>query len=221
MRSVSVVISALFLAACPTPPDTGSDAAQPAVDAGGPQYEPLSADESAGLAAALPTATQKTTRAIPESLLSSDDVALENDSFFEILDATGVLLGYGRDVFTPIECTSGACQAIRFVLVFDGAVEFVAVFHPASDSHDWKKYWQGEYLTFDDADRARLREILLHPPADLIAVTSIDDLVTSATSTAPTQIEYQDDVVRGAAFTTYIVLQYMLDSQQTIRQVIA
>ena len=223
MRTPIAVVFVLCCSSCPATPDAAHDAASPAtdaaVDAGGAQYEPLSADEAAGLAASMPAATQKKTIAIPTDLLSSDDVDRENTSFFEIHDSAGALLGYGRDIFTPIECISGACQAIRFVLVFDSTVAFVDVFHPASDSHDWKKYWQGQYQSFDTADRARLRAILLEPPADLLGVASNDDLVTGTTATAPTRVEYQDDVVRGAAFTSFTVLQYMLDSQQIIRQV--
>jgi hypothetical protein len=178
---------------------------------------PLSAEELAWFAAVVPTATIKWEHPIPVALLTEDDVTNENTIMIELFDDAQSRLAFARDVFTSVDCVSGVCQAIRFMLVFDTAGNFSTVFHQASALHDFMKYTQDQYLPFTEADRTQLNSILQNPPAALDALTDSADLVVGVSRTAPTKVEYQGVVVAGAAFTTYTVLMFMQDTKEIIR----
>jgi hypothetical protein len=133
-----------------------------------------------------------------------------------LFDADGVLLGHARTVFTPIDCVAGVCEAIRFVLLFHPDGSFLDVFHPEGTPNKLKKYFQDEYLDFTAEDMDQLRAQLLDPPEVLLGAGNNDALVEGTNASAPTLPEYQPYVVRGAAFTVYTILRYMLDTQDVL-----
>lgn len=224
MRPVLPLLCGLLLwslVACPPPPaskhDAGASDAAVTVDAA-LAYTPIDAALRADLAASLATAVSFKRQTIPERLLSADDLENENNFYDELYDAQEALVGYARDIFTPVYCTGGACQAIHFVLVFDPQLGFLDVFHPTGTSHDFMKYWQDSYDPFTEADLDKLRDVLRHPPQVLLDTEDYADLVIGASETAPTREQYQDVVVRGAAFTVYQVLNYMLETKAILEE---
>ncbi|MFH1812069.1 MAG: hypothetical protein ABIJ09_25240, partial [Pseudomonadota bacterium] len=172
------------------------------------------------LAAVLPEASRKKIVAIPTSLLDGEDIDAENTSVLELLDSQGQRVGILRDIFTLVHCVSGVCRAIRFVLVYDAQRQFVDLYHPSGDSHPLMKYWNNAHTEFDAQDMGILRVMLHDPPASLLGLADIDDLVVGATETAPTRVEYQDLVVRGAAFTTYEIMMYHVETRSILAQVL-
>ena len=198
--------------------DAGAaDAAAPDAGAG---VAPLSSQELAWLAADLPTATHKRVVAIPEALLTEEEVLAENTEFWELRDGEGAVVGYARDIFTHVDCVAHNCQAIRYLLVYDATVAFVNVFHPQGLSNDFMKYWQGTHQAMDAADRARLKELCVTPPQQILDVTDVAVLVVDSTATAATVVEYQPYVVRGSAFTTYMVVNAAVDTRVLIHTVL-
>jgi hypothetical protein len=178
----------------------------------------LSETERGWFASSLPSATKKREVAIPGDLLTDDDRTQENLTVLSLHNDAEQVVGYAREVFTPVGCTAGACQAIRFVLVFTTSFAFLDIFHPPGTSHDLMKYFEGTYSHFSADDWQRLKEILANPPAVLLAVTDYHDLVIGASATAPTRVEYQSAVVRGAAFTVYQVLKYLLATRTILQR---
>ena len=65
-----------------------------------------------------------------------------------------------------------------------------------------------------------LRAQLADPPAVLLAVPDTDSLVDGTYGTAPTFPEYQPFVVRGAAFTCYIILDYMVRTRGALAEIL-
>jgi hypothetical protein len=153
--------------------------------------------------------------------LSQADIDSGNLHFVKLYDEPGDLLGFGRDIFTPVGCAAGVCTAIRFTVVFDWDSSAFDVFHVAGTDLDFKKYWQDEYLSFDEGDRARLGELVRAPPEILLAAPSEGDLVEDTYGSAPTRPEYQSHVVRGAAFTCYLVARFAVESEALIGSFVA
>jgi hypothetical protein len=203
-----------------TPPDA---AVVLHVDGGtgaGAGVEVLSERELGWLAADLPAATHKRVVDIPEALLTEEEVLAENTNFWELRDGAGNVVGYARDIFTHVDCVAHNCQAIRYLLVFDAAVAFLDVFHQPELANDFMKYWEGRHQPMDAGDRARLRTLCASPPPELLAVTDVSVLVVDSTATAATVLEYQPHVVRGAAFTTYMVVNAAVDTRVVIDTVL-
>jgi hypothetical protein len=133
-----------------------------------------------------------------------------------LYDRDEQVLGYVRTIFTPVACVSGACKAIRFSLVYDADLTIFDVFNPPGTDHPFKKYRGEEYLDFASADHSFLRNILLDPPDILVALPDQESLVEGTYATAPTRLEYQDVVVRGAAFTSYVAMSYAIETEDVL-----
>ncbi len=216
--AVSSLLGLLVLAAC-TPVEQSTDTgAQQQPDAG-PQYEALNASDLADISAVIPSAMQRELVDIAQERLSDDDVENGNNQVWIIHDDSGTVVGYYRDIFSPVHCTSGVCQAIYYAMIYDVDGSFLRVLHPSwSQQNLVLKYWDGLEQPFNEADWTKLNALCLHPPAALLGVQSEDDLVADATETAPTVVEYQDLVVRGAAFTTYQIVVTSDATRQIIQQ---
>ena len=80
------------------------------------------------------------------------------------------------------------------------------------------KYFESTYSHFSADDWQRLKEIMANPPAVLLAVTDYHDLVIGASATAPTKVEYQSAIVRGAAFTVYQILKNLLAAKNILNR---
>lgn len=154
--------------------------------------------------------------ALPEALIGEDDVELGNTRLADLYDGGGQLIAHARPVFTPIDCVAGVCEAIRFVLLFEPDGTFLDVFHPEGTPNKLKKYWQDDYLDFDETDMALLRAQCASPPSILVQAADNDALVQGTNASAPTLPEYQPYVVRGAAFTVYTIVQYTIDTQEVL-----
>ena len=218
-RSNALAAPLLILATCAGSCSKGKDRSTLSGDTDvGMQL--LTDQERDWLSPSLPTAAKKQTLTIPDTLLPEEDVTYENNTILALFDADDTLIGYARNIFTRVEC-NGACQAVRFMLVYDASSGFLDVFHPGGTTYDLMKYWQGEHTPFTADDRALLKTLLASPPSELAAVTDPSTLVADSSATAPTVPAYQDFVVRGAAFTTYTTLMYRLDTVDLIAAITA
>lgn len=199
------------------PGDADGDASPAPGDPVPAGYYVLGQDERDALSDCAASALYRQRLQVPAALLSDADSEFGNTHLDLLADGALASVGYRRVVFTPVECPSGACQAIRFHLVFDAGRAFCVVYHPAGATHDFKKGdGLGGSLPFTAADRARLNEILQSPAADLDAVTDQAALVIGVSETAPTRPEYVGDVVAGAAFTTWLVLKFMEQTREIL-----
>jgi hypothetical protein len=213
---LSIIAFALALSACSgssnPPRDAGTDAGAPS------PITALSETERGWFAPSLPAAAKKRVVTIPNDLLTEDDRSYENLTLLSLHNDGEQVVGYAREVFTPVGCTAGACQAIRFVLVFTPSFGFLDIFHPPGTSHDLMKFIDNTYSHFSDEDWRRLKEILANPPAVLLAVTDYHDLVIGASATAPTKVDYQSAIVRGAAFTVYQILKNLVATKTVLNR---
>ncbi len=204
--------------------DTASqpgDTSQPSPDtAQGVCERPVSEEELALYRGYFPEVECGNRVSIPEAHLPSADIELGNVDVVVLLGVDGAVLGQGRYVYTPVYCGSGVCEAVIFVLVFQPDTTFLDIFHPVGAPLDLKKYWEDQYLVFSDEDMGFLRAQLADPPAVLLAVPDTDSLVDGTYGTAPTFPEYQPFVVRGAAFTCYIILDYMVRTRGALAEIL-
>ena len=69
-----------------------------------------------------------------------------------------------------------------------------------------------ETAGLDEADLAELTLLVREPPELLVVTPSEADLVDGTHGSAPTRLEFQEHVGRGAAFTCYLVVQYAVDT---------
>lgn len=197
MRSLAAVLLALFGFACasadgPLPPPAGVAAA--------------AASKEAYWKKAFPTAAKFEKRVIPAQQISEADAG--NTLFYEVADANGKRLGYLRDFVGPVS-TSGtcACDPINVTLAFDAGGEFFTLISPAPLT----KYGHEEMT---EEETVRLVGILRDPPAQLLEVRDIEDLV-DATSGA-TKSQYAEFVVHRAALETRRLVQIVEDTEGII-----
>lgn len=219
-QGLALLSLSLVLGACP-PVDTVDAGALDAstCQAPGSGFFALEELDQQDIQASIPTASYYAPVDIPQEALGPDDIDNANTQVWALYDDCGVLVGFYRDIFTPIHCISGACQAVYFAMLFDAQGQFVDVFHPSDSLHNiLLKYWDGEERPFDAEDWELLRQLCAHPPAVLIGVEDVSVMVADATETAPTVLAYQDVVVRGAAFTTYQIVMAVVDTQQILRE---
>jgi hypothetical protein len=151
----------------------------------------------------------------PAQLLAQD-ADLGNGDLLILRDGEGAALMAARRVYTPVFCTAGVCEAVVFMLVYEPDGTFVALFHPDEERLPLKKYWADEYLSFTPEDMALLSVQLAAPPDLLLTAEDADALVDGSHGTAPTWPEYQPYVVRGAAFTCFVVLDYSVRTQAAL-----
>jgi len=185
----------------------------------GSQQAPLVADltalvdeEQALLSAYFPGAVYQTRMDIPVDQLSSHDIEHGNVFVVGFYDERAKTLGFMRTIFTPVACVAGACAAIRFSLLYAPDLIAFEVFNPPDTEHVFRKYAGEDYLEFSEADHDKLRSLIVDPPAILVELPSEEDLVEDIYATAATQLEYQDAVVQGAAFTSYVVMSRSIDT---------
>ncbi len=166
-----------------------------------------------------PTAAGVVQVAIPEALSTEDDRLHGNTTLDQLVDSEGAVLGYGRRIFTPVACVSGVCDAIVFVLVHNPDFSVLDVFHPPEELFKLMKYWEDEYLEFDEADMALVRTVLQERPEILLSVTDVHDLAEGTHSTAPTLQVFQDVVVRGGVFTVWVMALFAEDTEALLLSV--
>lgn len=211
----------LALGACPSTVDTVDAGALDAstCQAPGSGFFALEALDRQDIQASLPTASYYAPADISPDRLGPDDIENANTQVWALYDDCGVLVGFYRDIFTPIHCVSGACQAVYFAMVFAADGSFADVLHPSDSLHNIPlKYMDGEEHPFNDDDWDLLRQLCAHPPAVLLGVEDTAVMVADATETAPTVVAYQDVVVRGAAFTSYQIVMAVVDTKQILRE---
>ena len=155
---------------------------------------------------AFPAAAKFERRSIPADQLAEADAG--NTTFYEVADDGGKRLGYLRDFVGPVS-THGACACdpINVTLAFDPAGEFFTLISPAPLT----KYGHEEMT---EQETQRLIAILKDPPAELLEVREVEDLV-DATSGA-TKPQYAEFVVHRAALETRRLVQIVEDSEAII-----
>ncbi len=199
-----LLLSALF-ASCDDPADD--------------PYTQLTASEMSDLSDALPTAVKKIDYVISDERLAAEKpYVIGSETLSELYDESDTLLGYSRLVNSQVGCHDGKCAAIKFVLVLDKDLEYVHLFHPSGTTIG--EFYKGlendteNSVLFDDADWHTLYALLTDPPALLLSLEDRLDMVD--TTTGATYPEYHDVVVRGAAYTTYTVLEYLIHTKEIV-----
>ncbi len=213
---------------------SGSDSAAPGPDSGdgdtGPGTgdapdelcaRPISEEDLSVYRGYFPDAECGSEVTIPDAYLLTEDEELGNVDVVLFYGADGSVLGQVRRVFTPVYCTADVCEAILFMLVLEADTTFLDILHGDGVRYKLKKYWEDLYLTFTDEDMTLLKEQLADPPPVLLEASSTDALVEGTHGTAPTLPEYQPFVVRGAAFTCYVILEYLVSTQTALAEILA
>ncbi|MBC7793881.1 MAG: TlpA family protein disulfide reductase [Clostridia bacterium] len=145
-------------------------------------------------------------RSIPADKIAEADAG--NTAFFEVADADGKRLGYLRDFVGPVS-THGACACdpINVTLAFDPSGKFFTFISPAPLTK-----WDHEPMTNEETQR--LIGILHDPPAQLLEVREVEDLVDA--TTGATKPEYAEFVVHRAALETRRLVQIVEDTEGII-----
>jgi hypothetical protein len=182
---------------------------------------PISEEDLSVYRAYFPDVACGSAVAIPEAHLWSEDEEYGNVDLLLFFGSDGALLGQARRIFTPIYCTADVCEAVVFRLVYEADTTFLDLLQGDGLLFLLKKYWEDRYETFSEEDMALVKTQLAAPPSILLAAPDTSSLVEGTHGTAPTLLEYQPYVVRGAAFTCYIVLQYSVSTQSALAEVLA
>lgn len=159
--------------------------------------------------------------AIPEAHLLSEDEEYDNVDLLLFFGSDGALLGQARRIFTPVYCAADVCEAIVFRLVYEADTTFLDIRHGEGLLFLLKKYWEDRYETFSEEDLNLVKAQLADPPSILLAAPDTSSLVEGTHGTAPTLLVYQPYVVRGAAFTCYLILQYSVRTQSALAEMLA
>ena len=151
---------------------------------------------------------------LPPALLSQEDIDRSNDEVLVFHDDHLEPLGFVREVFTDVDCISGVCDAIRVTYLFAADFSCTDVFDTPGGSHPLKKFADpGGYIRFNTDDMDLLRSFVVSPPQAILDAPTTDSLVQGTHSTAATLPQYISAVIRGGAFTTWMVIQYSVSTR--------
>lgn len=151
---------------------------------------------------AFPTGDKFDRKGIAKDQLAEADYG--NNTYVEVSDATGKRLGYLRDFVGPVSTKETcACDPINVTLVFDADGHFTTLLSP-------QPLTKKDHVEFTKAETERLIELLKDPPAALLEVREVEDLV-DATSGA-TKPEYKPMVIEWAALETQRLIYLVMDT---------
>lgn len=200
------------------------------------ELEALSSMELTWYTSEFPEATQKKTYTIPDSWLSEDEKLFSCNTILALYSDTEELLGYTREM-TLLPSCSGVCKQFQFILVFNSDKVYQTIFNPEGSFNPLEKYWEDELVSYTEEDVTLLRSLLSNNPRQLLnefqAQNSVDTITSASTSndelsnllidstTGATKEEFQNKVVRGSAYTTYMCLDSRLRTEELIQDYIA
>ncbi len=155
---------------------------------------------------AFPTGDKFDRKGIAKDQLAEADYG--NNIYIEVSDAEGKRLGYLRDFVGPVSTKETcACDPLNVTLVFDADGQFTTLLSP-------QPLTKKDHVELTKAETERLIELLRDPPAALLEVRDVEDVV-DATSGA-TKPEYKPMVIEYAALETQRLVHLVMDTSLII-----
>ena len=149
-----------------------------------------------------PTFEKSQTIQIPDPLTDG----APNSSVWTLWGKKNKHLGFAREIHTTTGCNM-SCLPLHFILVLDKLKKFKALI-------EIDLLTKKNHAPFTDEDRLKLNLILLSPPASFKKPTQPLDVIDVIT--AETKLEYQGDVIKEAALTSFRSYQYLKQTQNSL-----
>lgn len=144
---------------------------------------------------------------IPEAMLAPIDRS--NDRYYEVYSKSGRLLGYLRDFSGPVSPADACpCNPLSLTLAFNPDRGLRSLISPAP----LQKYG---HAPLSDEEHARLEQLLKAPPAALLSVRRVEDMVDA--TTGATKLPLAPVVVPQAALSTRRLAGVVRDTQEILR----
>ena len=157
-----------------------------------------------------PAAARFTPQSIAEEYLSELDKS--NNTYYEIHDKTGTLIGYVRDFAGPVTSDADcACNPLSLTLAFNSDFTLRNILSVAP----LQKYGH-EPLT--EAEHKQMVEIAKNPSAELLSLKAPQDMVDGATGA--TAATYKGKVVDKAGYSSWRIARLAMETSQIIQGMI-
>ena len=154
-----------------------------------------------------PKAARFTAQSIAEEYLLEIDKS--NNTYYEIHDASGTLLGYVRDFSGPVTSDADcACSPLSLTLAFNPDFSLRNIISVAP----LQKYGH-EALT--DAEHKQMVEIAKNPSRELLSLKAPQDMIDG--TTGATAATYKGKVVDKAGYSSWRIARLAMETSQIIQ----